>query len=118
MLLTFEEWVEWWVDTGHYHDRGIKIGQYVMSRFGDKGDYTLDNIFCQTTENNLRESQIINDNLVIRTNKSCITLYKRNGCDIWQYRYSITNKPLIRLSTGTTDFNEAKSIALNALGKC
>jgi hypothetical protein len=44
--LTFEEWFVWWMDTGHYHERGREVGKYVMSRKGDKGAYELGNIEC------------------------------------------------------------------------
>lgn len=42
--LTFKEWLDWWHDTGHYHERGSKRGQYVMGRIGDRGVYKLGNI--------------------------------------------------------------------------
>jgi hypothetical protein len=44
--LTFEEWFCWWMDTGHYSERGNKRGQYVMARKGDQGPYALGNIEC------------------------------------------------------------------------
>lgn len=44
--LTFEEWFCWWMDTGHYHERGRAVGQYVMGRIGDIGPYELGNIEC------------------------------------------------------------------------
>lgn len=57
-LLTFEQWYEWWQSTGHWHERGNTKGKYVMSRYGDLGPYSLDNIFCQTTEDNTREGNV------------------------------------------------------------
>lgn len=50
--LTFEEWFCWWMDTGHYHERGNKHGQYVMARKGDKGAYELGNIECVQAQEN------------------------------------------------------------------
>jgi hypothetical protein len=44
--LTFEEWFCWWMDTGHYMERGREVGKYVMARKGDKGAYELGNIEC------------------------------------------------------------------------
>lgn len=44
--LTFEEWFCWWIETGHYHERGREVGKYVMARKGDKGAYELGNIEC------------------------------------------------------------------------
>ncbi len=51
-LLTFEEWLRIWVDSGHYHERGFRNGQYVMSRFGDKGPYSIDNVKIILAEEN------------------------------------------------------------------
>jgi hypothetical protein len=51
--LTFEEWEQWWRDSGHYHERGLHRGQYVMSRKGDIGAYELGNIDCVTTGENV-----------------------------------------------------------------
>lgn len=45
-LLTFEEWIGWWQDTGHYHEYGRRRGQYVMARKLDLGAYELNNIEC------------------------------------------------------------------------
>lgn len=53
--LTFEQWYDWWQQTGHWEERGITSGKYVMSRYGDVGPYSLDNIFCQTRDDNCRE---------------------------------------------------------------
>jgi hypothetical protein len=50
--LTFEEWFCWWMDTGHYAERGNKRGEYVMGRKGDKGAYELGNIECTLAEVN------------------------------------------------------------------
>ena len=57
-LFTFETWYKWWLDTGHYHERGCKRGQYVMSRYKDEGPYSIENVFCQTQEANAREGHL------------------------------------------------------------
>lgn len=54
-LLTFEEWLKIWVDSGHYHERGHYKGQYVMARYGDKGPYAVGNVKIITFEENSRE---------------------------------------------------------------
>lgn len=52
--LTFEEWLDIWVSSGHYHERGRYGHQYVMSRYGDVGPYSRDNVFIQTgLDNNI-----------------------------------------------------------------
>ena len=56
--LTFDQWVDWWQNTGHWHERGHGPDKYVMSRYNDVGPYSLDNIFCQTLAENSRESAV------------------------------------------------------------
>ena len=52
----FEEWLQFWLDSGHWLERGIKTsGSYVMSRFGDKGPYHKDNVEIKTNRENLSE---------------------------------------------------------------
>lgn len=51
-LLTFEEWLQIWVDSGHLHERGPGRGQYQMARFGDKGPYVVGNVKIVTREEN------------------------------------------------------------------
>ena len=50
--LTFEEWLKIWIDSGKFHLRGKKIGQYCMSRIGDKGHYEVGNVFIQLNSQN------------------------------------------------------------------
>lgn len=50
--LTFEQWWSIWQESGHYHERGIKGGQYVMGRHGDTGPYDVTNVYiCTRGEN-------------------------------------------------------------------
>lgn len=56
-LLTFEEWLDIWTKSGHYHERGSRRGQYCMSRYGDTGPYALGNIFIQLTSQNTSDAQ-------------------------------------------------------------
>ena len=57
-LLTYEEWLKIWIDSGHLHERGPKKGQYVMARFGDKGPYAVGNVKIITCSDNIREFKI------------------------------------------------------------
>jgi hypothetical protein len=43
-LLSFEAWLNIWHDSGHFKERGVFKGQYVMARFGDVGPYSADNV--------------------------------------------------------------------------
>lgn len=57
-LLSFEEWMEIWLESGHWHERGCHRGQYVMSRYNDLGHYEVGNVFIQRTEDNIRQAQL------------------------------------------------------------
>lgn len=54
--ITFEEWCEWWVATGHWDQRS-RTG-YVMARYGDKGAYELGNIYCTTAHQNVHDMHV------------------------------------------------------------
>jgi hypothetical protein len=55
MLMSFEEWLKVGNDSGKLHLRGNKRGKYVMSRFNDRGDYSIDNVHIQLFEYNIAE---------------------------------------------------------------
>jgi NUMOD3 motif len=57
-LLTFEEWLQIWQDSGHLHERGKHRGQYVMARFGDKGAYEVCNVKIILHSENIAEAQL------------------------------------------------------------
>lgn len=50
--LTFDEWLDIWTSSGHFAERGRKLGQYVMARFGDKGGYYAGNVEIITVSKN------------------------------------------------------------------
>ena len=54
-LFTFEEWVGLWKASGHWEQRGCGKGKYVMSRLGDVGPYSVENVKIILHEDNLRE---------------------------------------------------------------
>lgn len=56
--LTFEQWEQWWKDSGHYHERGKARGEYVMARKGDLGAYELGNIDCILTAENIAAAHV------------------------------------------------------------
>lgn len=55
-LLTFEQWLKIWLDSGHLEERGNKKNQYCMSRYGDIGPYSVDNVFIQKHGENTRQA--------------------------------------------------------------
>lgn len=60
--LTFEEWLNWWCESGHLHERGPRREQYCMARYNDSGPYALGNIKCVTTNDNRIEGLTGNKN--------------------------------------------------------
>lgn len=58
MRLTFEEWLDIWLQSGQWNNRGVHNGQYVMSRIGDIGHYEIGNVEIKTArENNIEKCQ-------------------------------------------------------------
>jgi hypothetical protein len=56
--LSFEEWLEIWVNSGHISERGKTKDSYVMARKGDIGHYEVGNVEIKSASDNLSEGQI------------------------------------------------------------
>jgi hypothetical protein len=54
-LLTFEQWLTIWQDSGKLAQRGRGVGKFCMSRRGDAGAYEVGNVFIQAHTANSRE---------------------------------------------------------------
>ena len=50
--LTYDEWMNIWLQSGHWQDRGRGAGKYVMCRYGDVGPYAIGNVYIGTQEHN------------------------------------------------------------------
>ena len=51
--LTLGDWWSIWDKSGKWSERGVGVGRYVMSRFGDKGPYAAGNVeIILSTQNN------------------------------------------------------------------
>lgn len=57
-LLTFDEWLSIWIKSKKLDDRGVRTGQYVMSRFGDMGPYAVGNVRIVSNGENIREAHV------------------------------------------------------------
>jgi hypothetical protein len=57
-LLSFEEWIDIWEQSGKWDLRGNRPGYYVMSRNGDNGPYALSNVYINSFENNKLEGRL------------------------------------------------------------
>ena len=89
--LTYEEWCKIWDDSGHWHQRGRKVNEYVMSRLNDVGHYEVGNVKIQTQLENMREKNINAKKIAVSTPdgnfKSLTEAAKFYGVD----RQTITN---------------------------
>lgn len=56
--LTLQQWIDIWDQSGKWEQRGCKIGQYVMSRINDSGNYEIGNVFIQLHESNAKDGQL------------------------------------------------------------
>lgn len=59
-LLTFEQWIKIWLDSGHWEERGRGFDKFCMARYGDKGPYAIGNVKIITNQEN-GEEQIFTD---------------------------------------------------------
>jgi hypothetical protein len=57
--LTYDEWLQLWISSGHLQDRGCHKGSYVMSRLKDQGPYAIGNVIIQSKYANDTEPQVI-----------------------------------------------------------
>ena len=51
-LFTYESWLEKWMLSGKWFERGRKPEQFCMCRFGDEGAYSPRNCFISTNQEN------------------------------------------------------------------
>jgi hypothetical protein len=58
MKMSYEEWKNIWIQSGKWHERGKKAGQYVMTRIDDVGHYEVNNVRITTIGDNVREAHI------------------------------------------------------------
>jgi len=56
-LLTFDEWLKIWTDSGKLAQRGRRSDQFCMARYGDKGAYVVGNVRIISGLENHRERQ-------------------------------------------------------------
>lgn len=56
--MTFDEWLDVWLKSGHLVEAGCRDGQYVMARYGDKGPYKIGNVKIITANANSSEKTI------------------------------------------------------------
>ena len=55
-LLPYWEWLQVWEESGHFHERGRKKGEWVMARYGDEGPYSRENVSIIRAEKNVSDA--------------------------------------------------------------
>lgn len=81
MKMSFDEWCNVWISSGHWEHRGAKNKLpdgtwFVMSRHNDLGHYELGNVEIITFQENVRLAQLSNTNIRGKTTS------KRRRCSI------------------------------------
>lgn len=56
---TFADWWRVWQESGHWEQRGLGHGLYVMARWGDAGSYTPANVYICTQSQNAKDSYLV-----------------------------------------------------------
>lgn len=56
--LTFDEWKQFWLDSGKWEQRGRGAEKYCMCRVGDSGAYELGNVFIALGRQNVSEGNL------------------------------------------------------------
>lgn len=54
-LISYADWLEMWLTSNKWEQRGKESGQYVMCRVGDTGPYSKRNCYIGTVEQNQRD---------------------------------------------------------------
>lgn len=55
-LLSYDDWLRIWRESGHLEERGCRCGEYVMARFNDTGPYSTTNVRIAQVEENHAEA--------------------------------------------------------------
>lgn len=58
MRLSFDQWLDIWLTSGHWDQRGNSKGKYVMARHNDLGHYELGNVSIKLFEENCKEAHL------------------------------------------------------------
>ncbi len=100
-LLTFEEWLVIWEQSGKLPNRGKFRGNYVMSRYGDKGPYAIGNVFINLLEDNIREASVGRIKTPQETQRSSIAMKAA-----WQHCANLLQRDLRGSKNGRAKLTE------------
>lgn len=71
-LFTPETWLVVWELSGRLSERGNGLGKYVMTRPGDSGPYSEDNVRIRKHEENVREARQVNPRSTLELSERAI----------------------------------------------
>lgn len=112
-LLTFEEWVQIWNDSGLLHLRGQGKGKYCMARFGDKGPYVVGNVKIIThSQNSFEMNQNYPDRMLGKRKAHTAETKRKLSLARTGYRVTEETKKLMSLAKKGRKFPNMKAAAL------
>lgn len=53
--MSFEQWLQLWLDSGHWDKRGRGAENFCMARIGDIGPYSINNVYIATNSQNTHD---------------------------------------------------------------
>lgn len=109
-LLTYEEWIKTWIDSGHIANRGKGAEKYCMARFGDQGPYAIGNVKIITCAENSREGNL--GRVALRETKQKMSISqtgkKHSESTLEKMSRSAKKRPSNRIGTKHTEETKQK----------
>jgi hypothetical protein len=68
-ILTYDEWMNIWLQSGHWENRGRGADKYAMCRYNDIGPYSVNNVYIDLNRTNSGLARIGDKNSIEHTNK-------------------------------------------------
>jgi hypothetical protein len=89
---SYEQWLSVWEASGHWNDRGRGVDRYCMSRKGDVGPYSIDNVviapFCQNSSDHPNKKKNLPMGVFQRVDRPSFQAQRRiNGKNTWLGSY-------------------------------
>jgi hypothetical protein len=78
--LSYDEWINIWMNSGKYHLRGAGQGKYCMSRINDTGPYSISNVFIQSHAKNVSDAQLGRKKPIAQIKHWKQAWYKNRNC--------------------------------------
>lgn len=79
-LLTFDEWLTIWRDSGRLSERGLGGTKYCMARHGDVGPYAIGNVrICTNRENRREQRRIVSKATCSKLSEALKAYYRRKS---------------------------------------